>query len=266
MRHENPFPGMNPFMESSWPDVRLSLIGYVRDLLGVALPDDLTAKAELRVDVVGGEASNYRLDVTISEDKWKQGLPPVWSPDKGTSPATVTEPVLLNDLDAPQRWVEIWSDQGELITVIEILSPSNKTSQRDEYRAKRADFLQAGVNVVEIDLLRQGTRTVNVFVSAYEERFAHVGEHYVTCVTRPSVPGRREVYVTPLREKLPTIRIPLRRSDLDIPLDIQSLVNRTYTTGRYWKLPYDPARLTPPLAGADLDWMNALLKQAGLSQ
>ena len=52
MNTTNPFPGMNPFMEQTWPDVHLSLIGFVREALGVELPEDLVAKAEQQVDVI----------------------------------------------------------------------------------------------------------------------------------------------------------------------------------------------------------------------
>ena len=90
-----------------------------------------------------------------------------------------------------------------------------------------------------------------------ERRFAGVGEHYVTCVTRAALPQRREMYVTPVLESLPVIRIPLRQSDPDVPLDIQSLINRCYTTGRYWKLDHALARLDPPLSGDDAEWAAA---------
>lgn len=255
MNTQNPFPGMNPFMEQTWPDVHLSLIGYIRDLLGEELPDDLQAKAEQRVDVVGGDGQFYRPDVVVLEDPWKQGLPPVWTPD--ASGVTVTEPTLLLAEQEPERWVEIRTDQGKLVTVIEVLSPANKSSLRESYLAKRRDFLHSGVNVVEIDLLRQGALTVNVGGTNYERRFAGVGDHYVTCVTRAALPQRREVYVTPLRESLPVIRIPLRQTDPDVPLDIQSLINRCYATGRYWKLDHALVRLDPPLSGDDAEWAAA---------
>ena len=59
------------------------------------------------------------------------------------------------------------------------------------------------------------------------------------------------MYPGPLRERLPTIRIPLRATDPDVPLDIQTLVDRCYTTGRYWNLDYKRT-LWPALAEAGL--------------
>jgi len=263
MNTQNPFPGMNPFMEQTWPDVHLRLISYILESLGTELPDDLLAKGELQVDVLGGDAKNYRPDAAILDERWKHGLPPVWTPDMDTKTITVTEPVLLEEEEVKHRWVEILSDQGNLITVIEVLSPANKNRQRDAYMAKRRDYLDAGVNVVEIDLLRQGARTVNVEGIRYDNHFKNLGAHYTICVTRAAIPGRREVYPCPLRERLPTIRIPLRITDPDVPLDIQSLIDRAYTTGRYWKLDHT-SELTPPLTADDAAWANECLKVVGI--
>jgi hypothetical protein len=254
MTQKNPFPGMNPFMEQTWPDVHMALLGFIREVLGEGLPDDLQAKGEMRVTVLGGDANHYRPDVPALEARWKQGLPPVWSPDQDQQLATVTEPVLLDTDPTPHRWIEIRSDQGQLVTVIELLSPANKTTGRESYIAKRQDLLDGGVNVVEIDLVRQGSRTVNLDGTAYSERFGNVGEHYSVCVTRSSHPNRREVYVSPLRQALPTIRIPLRLTDADLALALQPLVDRCYTTGRYWKLDHSPKRLRPALSADDANW------------
>ncbi|MFN0074996.1 MAG: DUF4058 family protein [Prosthecobacter sp.] len=266
MNKQNPFPGMNPFMERTWPDVHLTLIAYIRELLGSELPDDLQAKGELRIDVSGSESRHFIPDVAIlSDERWKHGLPPVWSPDPGAQVLTVTEPELLEADEEKNRWVSIYSDHGELITVIEVLSPTNKTTQRDDYTFKRGDYLAAGVNVVEIDLLRQGALTVNLRGTEYEEREERrrKEEHYSICTTRPAYPRRREYYDCPLRQKLPVIRIPLRHTDPDVPLDIQALINRCYESGRYWKLDYR-APLSPPLSAEDAAWANDCLKTAGL--
>jgi len=47
---------------------------------------------------------------------------------------------------------------GRLVTVLELLSPTNKleSDDRDCYLRKRRGFRQGGANVVELDLVRQG--------------------------------------------------------------------------------------------------------------
>lgn len=269
MNATNPFPGMNPFMEQTWPDAHLSLIGYVRDALGGELPDDLIAKAEQQVDVLAPSLDGprgTRPDVVIVDitEGWKRGLPPVWTPSEGSGALNVNEPELMVMDEPPHRWVEIRVGRGELVTVIEIISPANKTTHRGAYRAKLQDYVTGGVNVVEIDLLRGGRHLVDVNEFECARRFGHLGEHYLICASRGIMPGRREVYPCPLRERLPVIRIPLRATDPDVPLDIQSLVDRCYINGRYAKHLDYTRPLTPPPAADDAAWIDAGLQDAGL--
>jgi hypothetical protein len=79
-------------------------------------------------------------------------------------------------------------------------------------------------------------------------------------VTRP---GEREVYPIPLRERLPTIRVPLRPTDADAVLDLQPLINQCHERGRYHMLNYRLG-LNPPLPAEDAAWADQLLRQAQL--
>lgn len=266
MNQTNPFPGMNPFMECSWPDVHATLITYIRDELSPTLPDDLTSKTETRICVLDEATgtSHYRADIAVLEDpvdSWKSGLAPVWSPETTDPISTVTAPVILH-VDAPrERWIEIRTDSGTLITVIELLSPTNKTHGRAAYQNKRRDYTDAGVNLVEIDLLRGGELTVDVDGTDYGPLVAGKGWHYVVCVRRAARPMQREVYPIPLRDHLPVIRVPLRVTDHDVTLDLQKLVNQCYATGRYWKLDYQRL-LYPPFSSADAEWITGCLTRS----
>jgi len=54
---------------------------------------------------------------------------------------------------------------GEVVTVIELLSPSNKctgSEGRKAYLAKREEILSSRTNLVELDLLRGGARLPTV--------------------------------------------------------------------------------------------------------
>src|SRR5687768_14077654 len=44
--HDNPFPGMNPWLELHWGSTHLRLIVYTADTLNECLPDDLVARIE----------------------------------------------------------------------------------------------------------------------------------------------------------------------------------------------------------------------------
>src|SRR4051812_37077614 len=124
--HENPFPGMNPYLQSSWSDVHTMLIGYIRDALSPELPPDLAARAEERITVAIDDeekARTPRVDVAVIES-WSKGFPPVWTPEGGSSAgaAAVDEPLVFLEDPEPERWVEIRDARGRLITVIELLS------------------------------------------------------------------------------------------------------------------------------------------------
>ncbi len=72
----------------------------------------------------------------------------------GSPPTTVVTNVAIRSLRG-----------GELlVTAIEIFSPTNKLSRdaRRQYRHKRRAYRWAGVNVVEIDLMRRGRHLVDV--------------------------------------------------------------------------------------------------------
>jgi hypothetical protein len=265
METTNPFPGMNPFMEQRWRDVRVRLIGFSLEALGSELPDNYTAIGEEHVNVTGGASRTYHPDVAIMEESWKRGLPPVWTPDHDAAlESSVAKPVVVQVESVPERWVEVRNDNGELVTVIEIISPTNRDSGRGAYITKRNDLIAANVNIVEIDLLRAGRRLVDMDPYAYGEQFPDAGEHYTVCTTRAGFADRREIYICKLRERLPVIRIPLRLGDPDVPLDIQQMVDRCYATGRYWKLDYKRS-LEPALPADDQNWISEKLRAAGLA-
>jgi len=156
-----------------------------------------------------------------------------------------------------ERWIEIKNLTGKVITVIEILSPANKRSDGClDYQRKMRDCLDAGVNVVEIDLLRGGRHAVQVPEDGLQ---AVEGTHGIICVTRAARRRWHEVYRWPLRERIPAFRIPLRTTDPDIPLDLQPLVNRCHKLGRYWQST-GHEELRPPLPKSDAVWAADVLK------
>lgn len=77
--------------------------------------------------------------------------------------ATLEAPIqtTLPGVVKKQRYVKIVdADDRRVVTVIEVLSPSNKSSGEDgqHYRLKREAYIANGVSLVEIDLLRSGQR------------------------------------------------------------------------------------------------------------
>ncbi len=259
---KNPFPGMNPFFERQWRDAHTMLIAYLRDALQQRLPAELVARAEedsLTVGL-GGTKATYRPDVRILEPwslKDPEGVvaaPPAL--------ASATEPVRVFVEEETERWIEIRDSSGRLITVIEVLSPSNKreSSDRDRYLTKRRTFASGGANVVEIDLIRQGT---SVFPDAVRQVMHRASACYGVCVFRAVQRGAFEVYPIALRKRLPVIRVPLRSSDADVPMDLQPLIDQCHERGRYHLLDYR-TELDPPFLPEDADWAEQVLRAGGL--
>jgi len=260
---------MNPFMERSWGDTHVRLLIRIADELNEQLPPDLMVRAEESVQLETAEpwdtevGRNYRIDVAISE-RWKQGLPPVWQPEEDKSRVQLAEPrvVEADPVEDVQRWLEVKDKGGLVITVIEVLSPTNKGSGRREYQQRRKRLREAGVNVVEIDLLRAGGH--GVAAPDYACADDNGGPRpYVVCVWRGYRPDRFEVYPVRLRERLPRFRLPLRRTDADIALDLQPLIDNIYRTGRYYMMDFEKP-LSPTFAKHDEAWVNERLSEAGL--
>ncbi len=249
-------------MQGVWSDVHTILIGYIRDALGEELPEDLTARAEEGVSLSGPLDSDQsrRADVAVIEpEPWKRGEVSVWTPEGDPDLAgRLAKPVMVVIDEVVPRWVEIRSGNGRLITVIEVTSPANKTGDgRRLFEDKLLRFLQAGVSVMEIDLVRGG----------YGSRHYHPGtwptEPSAIIVNRARCPGVVAVYPCPLREPLPAVRVPLRENEADAALDLQPLIERCYQLGRYWMLPYQDDPL-PALPAEDLQWARNRLREAGV--
>ena len=120
---------MNPFFEQQWRDAHATLITYLGDALQERLPADLVARTEEEVVAIGAAemAMSYRPDVQVREP-WTLKEP-------ATAPTSATEPIRVFVDEEVERWLEIRDLAGRLITVIELLSPTNKleTSDRDRY-------------------------------------------------------------------------------------------------------------------------------------
>ena len=118
---------------------------------------------------------------------------------------------------------------NRVVTAIEVLSPTNKTVGfgRNSYVKKRDELWAAGVNLIEIDLLRDGDPTVWVSRPRLESLRPW---HFVVVVARQR--GlKQEVYAVPLRDRLPRVAVPLADEDKDVPLDLQAAFTRCWDEG-----------------------------------
>ncbi len=253
---------MDPWLELRWRDVHASVIIYIRNQLQPQLPDSLVARAEeeILVDAADLPPRSVRPDVTVSEE-------PSGAATGGVAilapPMPVAKPFLVRTTEAEvnQRVEIVDLGSGErVVTAIEVLSPANKLpgKAREAYRAKQRDFIAGGINLVEIDLVRQGQWVFSVDEASVP---LPLRAPYMACVFRMTQPELRAFYSLPLRQPLPTIAIPLRPGDREAAVDLQAAVSRAYEDGRYDRTDYRRP-LNPPLPPDDAAWAADLLRSA----
>ncbi len=122
---------------------------------------------------------------------------------------------------------ERWS----VVTIIELLSPTNKAtgSDRTAYLAKRQQWQEGPAHFVEIDLLRAGRRLPLNGLPPCD---------YYALVSRAAERPRVGVWPVGLRDRLPTIPIPLAAGDADVPLDLRAALDRVYDEAGYARYIY----------------------------
>lgn len=262
---KSPFPGMDPFMELNWLDLHASLITYIRDQLQDELPSDLKAQINERVvmeqiDFDESQRAGTYPDVSVVQ---RGGTAVVQR--AATEEAGAVPDVIVQEDASPETetYIEIVNARSgsKLVTVIELLSPTNKlpSKGRESYLAKKCTYLQAAIQLVEIDLTREGDRRAvmpTLFTDLPEPRPA-----YVALVHRfPPRPNRpqREYYQLPMEKPLKPIRVPLRPTDEDVILRLQPLVELAYQKGRYGDIDYTQ-RLHPPLSYAEQAFLDQCL-------
>ena len=260
---KSPFPGMDPYLETRWEDMHQRLAVYACDLLQPRLPEDLWARVEERVFVEtdAGPKRQFVPDTLVSQ---VYPLPKPHAVELKEAGLAIAEPVVfdLQELEITEAYVTITDRQGGgVVTVIEFLSPTNKTggAGQAKYLAKQAEVLRSDASLVEIDLVRCGRR---VLALPHCEIPVHYRGDYLTCISPGWKRNRRELYPMPLRQRLPILPLPLRPQESRMNLDLQALVDQAYAMGRYDRLDYG-TELDPPLSAEDTAWAEGLLKAAG---
>jgi hypothetical protein len=262
------FPGMDPYLEDPtiWPDVHSRFIVYSAEHLQPQLRPRYVAALDERVYI---ESSERRVvpDVAI-----RRSMRPE---DKDDVAVAVAVPetddavvVRVHHVEIREPYLQILDLHSgkNVITVIEVISPSNKAPGpgRDAYQAKQREVLGSTSHLVEIDLLRTGQH-----VLAVPEWLARRKRYYdyLVCVNRAQqIRDRYDLYFRGVRERLPRVRIPLAGDDRDVALDIQAVFARVYDTGDYGEQIDYRAPCRPPLRPADQEWADLLIGKAATGQ
>ncbi len=251
------FPGMDPFIEGyEWEDFHINMISEIQALLVPHLRPEYVVRAERRIYVehLIDDPQLIRPDLAILRS------PEYVGNAKTETHISILEPV-ERTLPKPYRVEEQYLvirrlNSPEVITVIELLSPSNKRANsqgRQEYLSKREEILQSKTHLVELDLLHGGERLPTV------EPLPN-GDYYAL-VCRAQRRYTVSVYTWPLEHCLPIIPIPLDIGDQEISLDIQTAFDSVFDRAGYdYSLDYSH-RVVPPINDSQQQWIATKLNR-----
>jgi len=255
----SPFPGMDPYLEDArlWPDVHHELLSVVRARLTEALRPAYFVQVEERVYLSEWNDPGiavYVPDVQITPtERLRSG--------SGGGTAVIDEPIIIahDPVEVHEAYLEVKDGRSrEVITVIEVLSPSNKTPgslSRRLYLEKRDAILATKTQFVEIDLLRGGQRTP---VGGPMPRCDYLANASV----RSGKP-RTKVWPMKLSDRLKTIGIPLKEGDADAALDLQAVLNTVYDRAGYDVVIDYTQPPDPPLTAEQAAWAKEIVAPVG---
>ncbi len=148
------------------------------------------------------------------------------TPDKGLA-LYVAEPIVVTTLMEEEiheaRLEIIDREQHLVVTVIEIISPTNKVAGsrgRASFEQKRREVMNSSSHWVEIDLLREGV--------PLRIRESVPPCDYVVHVSHEARRPRGLLGQIYLSQRLPSVQIPLRPEDPEVELDLQAVLNHVY--------------------------------------
>ena len=255
-RLSSPFPGMDPFLEepSLWGSVHTRLMNSISDPLAELVSPDFYVDIQQHVTILHPEAEAIR---HIIPDVYVVEQPPGAQQQTRTS-ALITQPMLvepLEPLEIHERFLAVRDRRSrEVVTIIEVLSTWNKAAGQerwDAFQAKRRQVMASHTHWIEIDLLRAGRRPAEVAGKS----------DYYALLKRGGTPGPYEVWHFDLRDKLPTIAVPLHESYEDVPLDLGAVLEDVYRRAHYAEsIDYTSEIPSPRLRPADRQWVSEQIR------
>jgi hypothetical protein len=256
----SPFPGMNPYLEhpSVWHDFHERLIPALASQLGKLLLPEYLVRIDESVYVREPDDEGIRLvgrpDLFVKPSGHANGAS---RQESGTATLTAprVEPVeVILDITEEERlsYLKVIDRlSNDVITVIEVLSPTNKRpgADRRKYLEKRNDVLRSPAHLIEIDLLRGGVRPLYRRPDATD---------YGVLVSRAGERPRAKYYSFSLPDPIPAIPVPLRGGEAEAELAIKAALDEVYQAAGYV---YDIYRHEPepPLTPEQYQWARSFL-------
>lgn len=253
----SPFPGMNPYLEhpDRWSSIHNRLIVALADWLTPQLLPRYQVDIDKRVyEVIGLNTLLVgRPDVTVQR--------PQSARDRGDVPVSMVSPATPVPVRVPlgeevrEAYLEVKEvATQQVITAIEILSPTNKRGEgRQKYLKKRQQVLNSQTHLVEIDLLRDGEPLPMAGIIGSSD--------YRILVSRSPQRPIADLYGFDLPDPIPPIPIPLQLGEVEPVVDLGELLGEVYGRSGYDTfIDYHQDPL-PPLSEQSLAWLDRWLQQ-----
>ena len=216
MKYDNPFPGMNPYLERPhlWRDFHNALIAALAADIGPRLPHKYRADLKQRTEVeyLCGQAESMTRK----------------APTPSLEETNAVRVLMPREVKVTWLQVEAAPDR-EVVTVIEVLSPTNKAPGTGRYRylRKREAITARYVNLVEIDLLRGG-QPMPLETSLPDS-------DYRILVCRGLEHPSALLYPFTVQQAIPKFTLPLLSEDEEYApeVDLGAIVDRLHHTARY---------------------------------
>lgn len=257
-----PFPGMNPYLEhpSLWAGVHHRLITAIANALAPQIRPHYFVAIEERVYEVSGETALLVGIPDVSIQSTSSVEKPIDS-NLAVAPLTIQPVEVMLPLPEllTEGYLEIRAvETGDVVTVIEVLSPKNKQvgTGRLQYEAKRQKILASATHLVEIDLLRQGN-PMPILRQPNQSR-------YRILISRSETRPKAKLYGFNLPDRMPEFPMPLLSGETEPLVNLKQLLDEIYDQGSY-DLRIDYSRPpVPSLSNPEIAWLEDILKQQGL--
>jgi Protein of unknown function (DUF4058) len=252
---KSPFPGMNPWLEGYiWPDVHNHLARIFTELLAHQIAPKYVAR--IAVTMYMDYDPESEIGITYPDVELLRRGNIAKEPAVAYGNRKTTEPTIISPFKLPieQKVISVEVrdvEHNKLVTAIEILSPINKRKPNlIDYREKINKLHKSGVHVLEIDLLRRGTRP-----------YAHAksDKHYQMMLLRAKT-NKAAVWAVGIQDELPVLPVPLLAPDPDVALDLGQALNIIFERSLYHlSIDYKKDPAPPTFSEEDLAWIQTIV-------
>ncbi len=257
----SPFPGMDPYLEQSafWSSFHYRLIVAIADAVAPQILPKYYIEVETRTysededsELLIGIPDAAVLSASKVRSLPQNQLPESVSVAMQSRPQRVQLPM---GLEVRERYLEVRELGADaVITVIELLSPSNKRTGKGRvaYEDKRQRVLESASHFIELDLLRgDGSMPMVGAMSDWDYRIL---------VSRSQERPDAELYGFMLQEPIPGFPLPLKVGDAEPWIELQPILNGVYDRAGYgYRLDYRQPVPSPTLSATNQAWVDRFL-------